>query len=355
MSHLFDPFTLRGVTLRNRIGVSPMCQYSSVDGFATDWHLVHLGARAVGGAGVIVQEATAVEARGRITPADVGLYRDDHIGRLSPINDFIKRHGAVPGVQLAHAGRKASTARPWEGGAAVADEDGGWEPVGPCAEKFAHNTRAPRALSTAEIGEIVDAFARAARRAVDAGYAWIEIHAAHGYLLHSFYSPLSNNRNDAYGGNFDGRIRLTIEVARAIRAAIPDSLPLSARLSCVDWLDGGWTLEDSIALARRLKAEGVDLIDCSSGGAATGARIPAGAGYQIPFAEAIRREVGIPTAAVGLITHAMQADEIVRNGRADLVYLGRELLRDPYWPITAARALGVDAKELAPQQYWRGY
>ncbi len=355
MSHLFDPFTLRGVTLRNRIGVSPMCQYSCEDGFANDWHLVHLGSRAVGGAGLVILEATGVEARGRISPHDLGIYRDEHIDMLARIATFIKAHGAAPGIQIAHAGRKASMARSWDGGGAVADVDGGWEPIGPSPEKFADGFRPPREMTLADIADVQTAFARGAQRAVEAGYEWIEIHAAHGYLLHSFYSPLTNHRTDAYGGSFDNRTRMVVETSRKVRAVVPERLPVTARFSCVDWIEGGWTLEESIALARRLKTEGVDLIDCSSGSVAPGAKIPLGPGYQVPFAEAIRREAGIPTAAVGLISQPTHADEIVRNGRADLVFLAREMLRDPYWPIHAARALGVDARAFTPKQYLRGY
>lgn len=355
MSHLFDPFTLRGVTLRNRIGVSPMCQYSCDDGFANDWHLVHLGSRAVGGAGLVILEATGVEARGRISPNDLGIYRPEHLEMLARITTFLKAHGAVAGIQIAHAGRKASTARLWDGGGGVADANGGWEPIGPGPDKFTDNYRQPRAMTVADIAEVQAAFALGARRAVEAGFEWIELHAAHGYLLHSFYSPLTNQRTDAYGGSFDNRIRMTVETARKVRAAVPERLPVSARLSCVDWIEGGWTLEDSISLSRRLKDEGIDLIDCSSGSIAPGGRIPTGAGYQTPFADAIRREVGIPTAAVGLITQPMQADEIVRNGRADLVYLAREMLRDPYWPLHAARALGHDPKPFTPPQYLRAF
>ena len=355
MSHLFDPFTLRGVTLRNRIGVSPMCQYSCDDGFANDWHLVHLGSRAVGGAGLVILEATGVEARGRISPNDLGIYRPEHLEMLARITAFLKTHGAIAGIQIAHAGRKASTARLWDGGGGVADANGGWEPIGPGPDKFTDNYRQPRAMTVADIAEVQAAFALGARRAVEAGFEWIELHAAHGYLLHSFYSPLTNQRTDAYGGSFENRIRMTVETARKVRAAVPERLPVSARLSCVDWIEGGWTLEDSISLSRRLKDEGIDLIDCSSGSIAPGGRIPTGAGYQTPFADAIRREVGIATAAVGLITQPMQADEIVRNGRADLVYLAREMLRDPYWPLHAARALGHDPKPFTPNQYLRAF
>lgn len=353
MSHLFDPFTLRGVTLRNRIGVSPMCQYSAQDGLANDWHLVHLGSRASGGAALVIAEATAVEARGRISPQDLGLWNDDQIAMLARITAFIKSQGATPAVQLAHAGRKASTAQPWAGGAPVGADKGGWQPVGASAIPFADNYPTPTALTTQEVAGIVQAFRAATVRADAAGFDCVEIHAAHGYLLHSFLSPLSNQRTDAYGGSFDNRIRLLVETAQAMRQVWPDAKPLLARISCTDWVEGGWTLEESIELARRLKAEGVDLIDCSSGGTAPTAKVPVGAGYQTPFAERIRREAGLPTAAVGLITQPMQADEIVRNGRADVVLLARELLRDPYWPLHAAQALHHRENLPAPLQYAR--
>lgn len=353
MPHLFDPFTLRGVTLRNRIGVSPMCQYSADGGIANDWHLVHLGARAVGGAGLVIVEATAVEARGRISPHDLGLWSDAHVEPLARVARFMAAHGAVPAVQLAHAGRKASSKRPWDGAGGVSDADGGWEPVGPSALIFRDDYRHPRALGLDEIGDVRRAFRDAAARALAAGFEWVEIHAAHGYLLHSFLSPLSNRRGDAYGGPFENRVRLLLEVARDVRAVWPESKPLAVRLSCTDWVDGGWTLEDTVAAARLLRAEGVDVIDCSSGGTSPTAKVPAGPGYQVPFAEAVRRGAGVATAAVGLITQPTHAEEIVRNGRADLVLLGREVLRDPYWPIHAAQALRHDVKPLVPVQYDR--
>lgn len=355
MSHLFDPLTLRGVTLRNRIGVSPMCQYSAHDGVANDWHLVHLGSRASGGAALVIAEATAVEARGRISPQDLGLWQDGQIEMLARITAFIKSQGAVPAIQLAHAGRKASTAQPWAGGGPVGVDKGGWQPVGASALPFADNYPTPTALSTQEVEGLVRLFAEATVRANDAGFDWVEIHAAHGYLLHSFLSPLSNQRTDRYGGSFDNRIRLLLETAHAMRQVWPDAKPLTVRISCTDWVEGGWTLEESIELARRLKDEGVDLIDCSSGGTAPAAKIPVGAGYQTPFAERIRREAGIPTAAVGLITQPMQADEIVRNGRADVVLLARELLRDPYWPLHAAKVIHQRENSPVPPQYARAF
>ena len=355
MPDLFEEFTLRGVTLRNRIGVSPMCEYSSEDGMPNDWHFVHLGARAVGGAGLIITEAAAVEARGRITPADAGIWSDAHIKPWAKITTFLKQHGAVPGIQLAHAGRKASTARPWDPGAGIADADGGWEPVAPSALAFADGYRLPRELTAGEIADIVQAFADAARRSDAAGFDWLELHAAHGYLMHEFLSPLSNQRIDEYGGAFENRVRFVLETTHAVRAVWPDHKPLTVRFSCTDWTEGGWTGDDSVALARLLKAEGVDLIDCSTGGNVPSAQIPVGASYQVPFAEEIRREAGIATAAVGMITSPMQADEIVRNGRADIVLLARESLRDPNWPIKAAAELHKKDKAPVPVQYARAF
>jgi 2,4-dienoyl-CoA reductase-like NADH-dependent reductase (Old Yellow Enzyme family) len=353
MAHLFEPLSIRGVTLRNRIGVSPMCQYSSVDGFATDWHLVHLGSRAVGGAALVMLEATAVEARGRISPQDLGIWSDAHVERLSQIAAFLKRHGAVPGIQLAHAGRKASRRRPWEPEGEVTEADGGWEPVAPSALAFAPNWRVPKALGLDDIATIQQAFAEAVKRAMAAGFDWIELHAAHGYLAHNFYSPLSNTRTDAYGGSFDNRIRFVVEQVRAIRQIWPEDRPLAVRLSSTDWTEGGWTIEDTVALARVLRHEGADVIDCSSGGNVAGARIPIGSGYQVPFAERVRREAGVMSAAVGLITSPAQADEIIRNGHADMVMLAREELRDPYWPLRAALALRQPLH--VPAQYLRAW
>ncbi|MGE3275455.1 MAG: NADH:flavin oxidoreductase/NADH oxidase [Vicinamibacterales bacterium] len=353
MPHLFDSLSLRGVTLRNRIGVSPMCQYSCEDGFATDWHLVHLGSRAVGGAALVCAEATGVEARGRISPHDLGIWTDQHAERLAPVARFIQQHGAVPGIQLAHAGRKAATRRPWEGGTPLAASEGAWPVIGASPLPFADGYQTPEALDEAGIASLIAAFRDATRRARDAGFQWVEIHAAHGYLLHSFYSPLSNHRTDRYGGSFDGRIRLTLDVLAAVRAEWPDDLPVSVRLSCTDWVADGWTPEDSVALAARLAAEGADIIDCSSGGNVAGVRIPVGPGYQVPFASVIREGGGVPVAAVGMITAAAQADQIVRTGEADMVLLARELLRDPYWPLHAARALGHPAP--VPPQYLRAF
>ncbi len=353
MPLLFEPLTLRGVTLRNRIGVSPMCQYSAEGGLASDWHLVHLGSRAIGGAGLVICEATAVEARGRISPQDLGIWSDDHIAPLARITAFLRGHGAVPGVQLAHAGRKAGTARPWDGGRPLDDAAGGWEVIGPSDLPFDSSFRTPHAMSQAEIAAAQELFRAAAVRSREAGFQLLELHAAHGYLFHSFLSPHSNRRDDAYGGGFEGRIRMLVETVRLVRAVWPEELPLAVRLSCSDWTPDGWQLEETVDLARRLRDEGVDLIDCSSGGAAPRVRIPAGAGYQVPFAEAVRRGAGVASAAVGMISAPAQADEIIRNGRADLVLLGRESLRDPYWPLHAARALGHDAP--VPPQYQRAF
>lgn len=353
MANLFDPLVLRGVTVRNRIGVSPMCQYSSEDGKATDWHLVHLGSRAVGGAGIILAEATAVEPRGRISPGDAGLWSDEQIAPLQRINKFVRSTGAVIGVQLAHAGRKASASRPWEGDAHLADAEGGWSIVAPSAVPFGGLLpKMPRELSVGEIQSITGKFAEAAARAVQAEYQLIEIHSAHGYLSHSFLSPISNKREDQYGGSFTNRVRFLRETVTAIRTTIPDTMPLFVRISASDWSPEGWTIEDSIALAKLLKGDGVDLIDCSSGFIDPDyRRIPFGSGFQIPFSERIRHEAALPTATVGLITSAAQADEIIRNGRADIVLLGREMLRDPYWPTHAARALGKNEQLKLPIQY----
>jgi 2,4-dienoyl-CoA reductase-like NADH-dependent reductase (Old Yellow Enzyme family) len=352
MAALFSPFVQRGVTLRNRIVVSPMCQYSCTDGFATDWHLVHLGSRAVGGAAAVVAEATAVEARGRISPHDVGLWRDEHIEPLARVTKFIREHGAVPGVQLAHAGRKASTARPWEGGQPVPEAQGGWSVVAPSAIPFAKEHPVPAALDAASVTGIIRAFTAAAKRALAAGFELVEIHAAHGYLLHQFLSPLSNQRTDRYGGSFENRVRLLTEVTDAVRTVWPEQLPLWVRVSATDWAeDGGWDLPQTLALAKILKPRGVDLLDCSSGGTLPHAKIPSGPGFQVPFAEAVRLETGLATGAVGFITEPAQAEKIVASGQADVVLLAREFLRDPYWPMHAANALG--AAIAWPLQYQR--
>ena len=340
MPSLFDPITFRGLTLANRILVSPMCEYSCVDGLANDWHLVHLGSRAVGGAGLVFTEATAVTPDGRISPQDLGLWSDRHAEPLARAVRFIHSQGRPAGIQLAHAGRKASMRRPWDPPGVVPPDDGGWTPVGPTAAPFADSYAVPSALDAAAIAAVVDAFRAAATRAREAGFDVAEIHAAHGYLIHEFLSPLSNTRSDEYGGRFDNRARLCLEVVDAVRAVWPDRLPVFVRISSTDWIDGGWDIEQSVELARRLRDRGVDLIDCSSGGNVATATIPLGPGYQVPFAERIRREVGIPTGAVGLITEPRQADEIVSRGQADCVLLARELLRDPYWPLRAAHELG---------------
>jgi 2,4-dienoyl-CoA reductase-like NADH-dependent reductase (Old Yellow Enzyme family) len=355
MASLFDPLALRSATLRNRLGVSPMCQYSSEDGLANDWHLVHLGSRAVGGAGLVMVEATAVEPRGRISPSDMGLWSERHIEPLGRIARFVAAQGAVPGIQLAHAGRKGSTRRPWDGSGAVPLSEGGYEVVAPSAVPFSSSYPQPRALTVDEIHAITARFAEAAVRAREAGFQLIELHAAHGYLAHSFHSPLSNLRTDQYGGSFENRVRFTLETARALRRSWPDSLPLLVRLSCTDWIDGGWTLEESIQLSRLLASEGVDLVDCSSGGLAPQQKIPLEPGYQVPLAAAVRKQAGVATAAVGLITEPKQADRIVRSGEADLVLLARAELRDPYFPLHAARALGVADRLPAPPQYDRGF
>lgn len=354
--HLFSEFQLKDVTLRNRIGVSPMCMYSCDDGMANEWHLVHLGSRAVGGAALVICEATAVSADGRISPQDAGLWNDAQIEPLTGINRFIAAHGAVPGVQLAHAGRKASTQRPWDGNGQVPESGGGWRPVGPDDTAFRPGQeRPPHALTREEIAGVVDAFRAAAQRALAAGYRWLEMHGAHGYLAHQFLSPLSNTRTDEYGGSFENRIRFSLEANRAVRAVWPDNLPLTWRISATDWVENGWTLDDSVALARRLKEEGVDLVDCSSGGNVPHAKIPVAPNYQVFLSERVRREAGIATAAVGMITEAAQADAVIREGKADLVLLARELLRDPYWPIHAAKTLGQEAalEKLVPPQYRR--
>jgi 2,4-dienoyl-CoA reductase-like NADH-dependent reductase (Old Yellow Enzyme family) len=330
-----------------------MCQYSSQDGFANDWHLVHLGSRAAGGAAAVIAEASAVEARGRISPADLGIWKDEHIDFLARIAAFVSGQGAIPGIQIAHAGRKASTARPWDGGGVVPPAQGGWQPVAPSPIPFSPGAEPPTELSKPEIHAITKAFAAAAGRALAAGFELLEIHCAHGYLAHEFLSPLSNARADEYGGTYENRIRFVLETTQAVRAAWPERLPLLVRISATDWVEGGWTIEDSIELARRLSALGVDLIDCSSGGSDPAARVPVKPGYQVPFADRIRHEAGIPTGAVGLITNARQADEIVRAGQADVVLLAREFLRNPYFPLHAAREFGE--KPPVPVQYLRAW
>ncbi|MDB5308743.1 MAG: namA [Gemmataceae bacterium] len=349
--HLFAPINLRGLALKNRVGISPMCQYSSPDGFATDWHLVHLGSRAVGGAGLVIAEATAVTADGRITPYDLGVWTDRHVEPLARVARFIHDQGTAAGIQLAHAGRKASTHRPWEGGKPLTAAEGAWPVVGPSPIPFAPDYPTPRALDEEGIRGVVGAFRAAAERVVVAGFDLIEIHAAHGYLLHSFLSPLSNRRDDRYGGSLENRMRLVLEVVGAVRDVVSRTMPLSVRISATDWAEGGWDIGQSVVLARELARREVDLIDCSSGGLLPGVRIPLKPGYQVAFAEQIRREAGIATAAVGLITDPGQADAIIREGRADVVLLARASLRYPYWPLHAARALGQDIAW--PPQYAR--
>jgi len=339
MSSLFSPWTLRSQTFRNRVFVSPMCQYSSVDGFPTAWHLVHLGSRAVGGAGLVIMEATAVTAEGRITPGDQGIWTDEHAAALKPITHFIKSQGAVPGIQIAHAGRKASADAPWRGGEALTPEQGGWPVLAPSAVPFGPRSPCPETYKLEHLPALIAAFRDAAKRARDAGFEVLELHMAHGYLLHEFLSPLSNQRTDQYGGTLANRLRLPLAVTDAVRSVWPEAFPLFVRISATDWVRGGWDIEQSVVLARELKGCGVDLIDCSSGGLVPDAKIPAGPGYQTPFATRIRHEVGIATGAVGLIQDPLQAEQIVATGLADCVFLGRELLRDPYWPQRAAKAL----------------
>src|SRR5437588_1928453 len=345
MAHLFEPLKMRSLELAHRIVVSPMCQYSCKDGFATDWHFVHLGSRAVGRAAAVITEATAVTADGRISPQDLGIWTDAHAEPLRRVFTFIAEQGAIPGIQLAHAGRKASTNQPWNGGKPISPPEGGWTPIfAPSALPFAEGYQTPRTLSIAEIAEIVQAFAAAARRAHDAGAKLIELHSAHGYMLHSFLSPLSNQRADQYGGSFANRIRFACEVVDAVRRGWPEKYPLWMRISATDWVEGGWTVEESVELARLLHPMGVDLFDCSSVGNVPHVRIPVGPGYQVVFAEQVRREAGVLTGAVGMITDPAQADQIIRSGQADVVILARQFLREPYWPLLAARALGHDIK-----------
>ena len=349
--HLFSPLQIKNITVKNRIAVSPMCQYSSIDGFASDWHLVHLGARAVGGAALVFTEATAVTPEGRITPYDLGIWSDDHIEFLTRIADFINAQGAVPGIQLAHAGRKASTNRPWEGGGKIENNVGGWQVVGPSSIPFSVDSLVPIELSESQIQEITEAFVAAAKRALEANFRVLEIHSAHGYLFHEFLSPLSNLRKDNYGGSFENRIRFLMEVVAAVREVWPDDYPLFVRISATDWAEKGWGIDDSIELSLLLKDQGVDLIDCSSGGNINSVIIPAGPGYQTAFAERIRSSADLATGAVGMITSPAQADHIIRTRQADIVLLAREMLRDPYFPLRAARELHQEITW--PPQYAR--
>jgi len=354
MASLFDTLQIRSLALRNRIGISPMCQYSAHnrDGLANDWHFTHLGARAIGGAALVIAEATAVEARGRISPFDLGLWCDAQIEPLARITAHLKTYGAVAGIQIAHAGRKAGTGRPWEGGKPLSDAEGGWEPIAPSAIAFSEGYRTPHELTLTEIAQVQQAFVDAAQRAAQAGFDLIELHGAHGYLIHSFLSPISNKRSDAYGGTFENRTRFVREIAERVRAIVPEQRGLVTRLSCTDWIPDAWDIEQSIELALQLKALGVDMIDCSSGGIAAGVHIPAKPGYQVPLAEAIRK-AGVMTAAVGLITEPQQANTIIEHGQADVVLIARESLRDPHWPLRAATQLGAPLP--VPPQYARGY
>jgi 2,4-dienoyl-CoA reductase-like NADH-dependent reductase (Old Yellow Enzyme family) len=352
MTKLFSPLKIRSIELKNRIVVSPMCEYSSVDGFANDWHLVHLGSRAVGGAALIITEATAVSPEGRITPDDLGLWKDEHTDKLKQIVTFIESQGSIAATQLAHAGRKASTSSPWKGGKALSPNDPqAWQTVAPSAIPFHEGDPVPQALDKAGVEKVINDFVAATYRSLQVGFKAIEIHAAHGYLIHQFLSPLSNKRNDEYGGSFENRIRLLIEVADAVRKVWPEELPLFVRISATDWTEGGWTGEESVKLAQVLKTKGVDLIDCSTGGNVPHAKINVGPGYQVGFAEQVKKEAGIMTGAVGMITTPEQAEEIVASGKADVIIIARQLLRDPYFPLHAAKALGVDVNW--PVQYER--
>jgi len=351
MSRLFSLLQLRTVTFRNRIFVSPMCQYSSRDGYPSDWHLVHLGSRAVGGAGLVMVEATAVSPEGRISPDDSGIWSDAHAEAFAPIARFIREQGAVAGIQLAHAGRKASTDRPWQGGGPLGPDQRGWQPIAPSPLPFAHGYPVPREATATDLEAVRSQFEAAARRARAAGFQVIEVHLAHGYLLHEFLSPLSNLRKDEYGGGLENRMRFPLSITRSVRDIWPQDLPVFVRISATDWAEGGWDLEQSVELCRRLKEQGIDLIDCSSGGLVPYAVIPAGPGFQTPFAASIRKEAGIATGTVGFITDPAQAEQIVATGLADVVFLARAMLRNPYWPLDAAKALKVDIPW--PVQYLR--
>jgi len=351
MSKLFSPLIIKDIEFKNRLVISPMCQYSAVDGFANDWHLVHLGSRAVGGAALIIQEATAVSANGRITPGDAGLYKEEHVEKWRRITDFIHQQGAVAGIQLAHAGRKASCSVPWNGGIQLKEKEGGWRTVSSSAISFNPEDAVPQALSSEGILKVIADFKTAAQRSLEAGYKVLEIHAAHGYLIHQFLSPLSNHRTDNYGGSFENRIRLLLEIVKAVQTAWPQNLPLFVRISATDWVESGWNIDEAVKLSSVLKASGVDLIDCSSGGLVSYAKIPWKPGYQVAFAERIKKEAGILTSAVGLITEVQQAEHIIKKGEADLILLGRESLREPYFAMKAAANLGDDITW--PLQYQR--
>lgn len=352
MSKLFGKYKIRGIEFRNRIWVSPMCQYSSEDGMPTDWHLVHLGSRAVGGAGLVIQEATAVSPEGRISPSDAGIWSDAHTEAYKRITTFIKSQGAVAGIQLAHAGRKASTAEPWNGGKIIETENGGWETVAPTAEKFADDYPMPREMTKEDIEKATNDFIAAAKRAVEAGFEVVEIHAAHGYLFHEFLSPLSNKREDEYGGSLENRMRFPLDAAKEIRKTVPENLPVFVRISATDWTRDGWSAEDSVEFSRKLKETGIDLIDCSSGGNTLSANIPVMPNYQVQFAAAIREKAKIATAAVGMITEPQQAENILLKGEADAIFMAREFLREPYFVFRAAKELGA-AIDYVPKQYGR--
>jgi 2,4-dienoyl-CoA reductase-like NADH-dependent reductase (Old Yellow Enzyme family) len=352
MAELFKPLKIKSIEFKNRIVISPMCEYSSVDGFANDWHFVHLGSRAVGGAGLIITEAAAVSPEARITPDDLGIWKDEHITELKKIVGFIHDNGSVAGIQLAHAGRKASHQSPWKGSELIASsEPEGWQTVAPSAIAYKEGTEAPIALDEAGIAKVISDFKEATRRSIEVGFKVVELHAAHGYLLHQFLSSLSNQRTDQYGGSFENRIRFLLEVIAAVQEVWPADLPLFVRISATDWAEGGWNAEESVKLSAILKEKGVDLIDCSTAGLVSWQKIPGGPGYQVPFAEQIKKETGILTGAVGLLTEAEQMEEIVANGQADLILIARESLRDPYFPLDAAQQLGVDVSW--PVQYDR--
>jgi 2,4-dienoyl-CoA reductase-like NADH-dependent reductase (Old Yellow Enzyme family) len=351
MAKLFQPIIIKGVELRNRIVVSPMCEYSSEDGYANDWHLVHLGSRAVGRAGLIITEATAISPEGRITPGDLGIWKDEHIPELKHIVNFIESQEGVTGIQLAHAGRKASHHAPWQGGGPLSKEEGAWQTLGPSPIPFKEGTPPPKEMDSNDIEKFLNDFRAATIRAVKAGFKVVEIHAAHGYLLHEFLSPLSNQRKDEYGGSFENRIRLLLQVVDKVKEVWPTDYPLFVRISATDWVDGGWTVDDSVKLSYELKDKGIDLIDCSSGGNVPGVKIPAGPLYQLPFAERIKQATGLLTGAVGIITTPHQAEEIISGQKADIILLARQFLRDPYFPLHAAKKLGVEIKW--PVQYER--
>ncbi len=351
MALLFEPLSIRSIQFKNRIVVSPMCEYSSEDGFANDWHLVHLGSRAVGGAGLVIAEATAVSPEGRITPDDLGIWKDAHIDFLKRITSFITAQGSVPGIQLAHAGRKASHTSPWKGNRALTQEEGGWTTMAPSAIPFKEDDPLPEAMSIEDIEQLKKDFRDATIRALEAGFKVIELHAAHGYLLNEFLSPLSNHRTDSYGGSFENRVRLLLEVVEIVRSVFTEMLPLFVRISATEWVEGGWSIEDSVQLAKLFKDRAVDVIDCSSGGNTHNQKITVKPLYQVPFAEKIKKEAGMLTAAVGMITTAEQCEEILQRGQADLVIMARQLLRDPYFPLHAAKKLNIDMPW--PVQYER--